>query len=112
MFTLGDLIKLMALVNPTISATVYGWKHGGGTGVVIGVLVGFFLSAICFLPIRVIVNWIYRRPNLPIHRETVGWIVAACLLVVGLITWIMGVTLFGAFVTENILKRLVSMHTA
>jgi hypothetical protein len=62
MFTLFDLIRLLAIVGGASVLGAIGWNTFGMLGCVVGVLLGFVLGAIIGqLPLLVVLKWMSRR---------------------------------------------------
>jgi len=62
MFTLFDLIRLLAIVGGTVMLCVAGWNTFGIAGCIVGVPLGFMLgSMIGQLPLIVGLKWMSRR---------------------------------------------------
>jgi hypothetical protein len=62
MFTLFNLIQLLAIIAGSALLGVIGWNKFGMAGCVVGVLLGFTLGAVVGqLPLIVILKWMSRR---------------------------------------------------
>jgi hypothetical protein len=62
MFTLCDLIRLLAIVGGTVVLAVTGWNTFGVVGCIVGVPLGFLFGAIIGkLPLMVALKWMSRR---------------------------------------------------
>ena len=73
MFTLFDLIRLLAVVPGTITPGVAGWHTFGFVGSVVGVPAGLVFGAIIGqLPLIVILKWMSRRFDRMTDEQLVG----------------------------------------
>ena len=99
--TLRELLLVISLFVPIVTALGAGWHQNGMHGIVVGLLVGLPLGVACVCG----TNALYAGTDRLIDRSTLrnsNWQIAVwILMLVGIGVWLIGMTAVAATATEK-----------